>query len=79
MKRLFLLVAACLTLAGCSGDAVVKQRVGNDILCINGHLYYGQIARYDLFYTPLFDARTNVPTLISCPDVEDGALLVKGD
>lgn len=49
--------------------------------CINGHLYhisYGGIFSSNN-YIPLYDQSTNVPTLISCPDVEDEALLVEGE
>lgn len=82
MKSLLLLTATCLLVFGCSTD--YNKEANEDIKCINGHLLYvstvhSYSGKTSSIYTPVFDARTNVPTLISCPDVEDGALLVKGD
>lgn len=83
MKRLLLLATACLLMFGCMKTNYNKV-ANKTVQCVNGHLYYisevvAPSGRVAFIYSPVFDARTNVPTLISCPDVEDGALLVKGE
>lgn len=63
MYRALFLV--CLILTGCDNIKEVDIRNDNKY-CINGHLYL----RYKGF-APLFDYRTDVPTLIQCRKVGD--------
>lgn len=71
MKKMFCLMALCCVLmagCGCENEAHIERHYGikgisDRMLCFNGHLYLD----YDRGAIPLFDYRTNTPTLISCP------------
>lgn len=55
-----------LTLAGCESVKELKVEEAGQQYCINGHLYL----RYHGL-VPLFDYRTDIPTLIQCKQVGD--------
>lgn len=66
MKTLLLLCATVL-LSGCGDLSSVRVSSGNT-KCINGHLYYNS----GYGKAPLFDYRTDTPTLIQCRQSKDG-------
>lgn len=61
MIKLTLAILLLLSVVGCSGE-VKRDIIEQANVCVNGHLYF--VRNYGI--TPLFDYRTDTPTLIRC-------------